>query len=111
VLGSQQAQVALAEADVVVAATSARAPFFDSRLLRPDVVVAAVGSHEPQARELDDYLMARASVVVEDVATAMREAGDVVLAVQSGALHLDQLVPFPRSFAARSTCPRTDPSS
>lgn len=94
VLGSQQAQVALAEADVVVAATSARAPFFDSRLLRPDVVVAAVGSHEPQARELDDYLMARASVVVEDVATAMREAGDVVLAVQSGALHLDQLVPL-----------------
>jgi ornithine cyclodeaminase len=54
---------------------------FDSGLLRDDVVVVAVGSHEPDARELDGRLLGRASVVVEDVATALREAGDVVLAI------------------------------
>jgi ornithine cyclodeaminase len=58
------------------------------------VVVAAVGSHEPDARELDASLLGRAAVVVEDVATAMREAGDVVLAIAEGALSAADLVPM-----------------
>ena len=85
---------ALRSADVVVCATSARAPLFDSALLRDDVVVVAVGSHEPDARELDAALLGRATVVVEDVATALREAGDVVLAIAEGALDPADLVPM-----------------
>jgi len=92
VLGGVQAAEALRTADVVICATSAREPIFDSDLLGPQVVVAAVGSHEPGARELDTALMARAVVVVEDVATAMREAGDVVIAVAEGACDPADLV-------------------
>jgi ornithine cyclodeaminase len=77
----------------VVCATSARAPLFDPALLRDDVVVVAVGSHEPDARELDAALLGRATVVVEDVATALREAGDVVLAIAEGTLTAADLVP------------------
>jgi ornithine cyclodeaminase len=66
---------------------------FDSALLRDAVVVVAVGSHEPDARELDAALLGRATVVVEDVATALREAGDVVLAIAEGALTPVDLVP------------------
>lgn len=76
----------LGEAGLVVCATTAREPLFDSALLREHVVVVAVGSHEPEARELDTALMARADVIVEDAATALREAGDVVQAVREGAL-------------------------
>jgi ornithine cyclodeaminase len=93
-LGSPRAVEALRGADVVVCATSARAPLFDSAGLREDVVVIAVGSHEPDARELDAALLARATVVVEDVATALREAGDVVLAIAEGALIPADLVPM-----------------
>lgn len=93
-LGSPEARDALASADVVVCATSARKPLFDSALLRGDAVVVAVGSHEPDARELDTALLSRAVVVVEDAATALREAGDVVLAVADGALTGDDLVPM-----------------
>lgn len=93
-LGSAVAGVALRAADVVVCATSARAPLFDSTLLRQDVVVIAVGSHEPDARELDAALLGRATVVVEDVAAALREAGDVVLAIADGALGADELLPM-----------------
>jgi ornithine cyclodeaminase/alanine dehydrogenase-like protein (mu-crystallin family) len=85
---------ALRQADVVVCATTARAPLFDSALLADDAVVAAVGSHEPDAREVDAAFCARATVVVEDVATALRECGDVVLAVAEGALVADDLVPM-----------------
>jgi ornithine cyclodeaminase/alanine dehydrogenase-like protein (mu-crystallin family) len=67
---------------------------FDSTLLRDDAVVIAVGSHEPDARELDAALLGRATVVVEDVATALREAGDAVLAIAEGALTADDLVPM-----------------
>jgi ornithine cyclodeaminase len=70
----------LAAADVVVCATTAREPVFDSAPLRSGAVVVAVGSHEPDAREVDAALVGRAHIVVEDVATAAREAGDLVLA-------------------------------
>jgi ornithine cyclodeaminase/alanine dehydrogenase-like protein (mu-crystallin family) len=93
-LGSSQADETLRSADVVVCATSARTPLFDSTLLRDDAVVVAVGSHEPDARELDASLLGRATVVVEDVATALREAGDVVLAIADGTLTRDELVPM-----------------
>ena len=85
-LGSPQGDEALRTADVVVCATSARFPLFDSSVLREDVVVVAVGSHEPDARELDAFLLGRAAVVVEDVGTALREAGDVVLAIDEATL-------------------------
>jgi ornithine cyclodeaminase/alanine dehydrogenase-like protein (mu-crystallin family) len=93
-LGSPQADEALQLADVVVCATSARSPVFDSALLRDDAVVVAVGSHEPDVRELDGPLLGRATVVVEDLATALREAGDVVLAIAEGTLTAADLVPM-----------------
>ncbi|SFR70893.1 ornithine cyclodeaminase [Agromyces sp. CF514] len=85
---------ALAEAGLVICATTAREPLFDSSVLGDDAVVVAVGSHEADARELDSALLARATVVVEDVATALREAGDVVLAVHDGLLDPASLVPL-----------------
>ncbi len=94
VLGSPPADEALRSADVVVCATSARSPVFDSALLGDDAVVVAVGSHEPDARELDAPLLGRASVVVDDVAAALREAGDVILAVADGTLEPADLLPM-----------------
>jgi ornithine cyclodeaminase/alanine dehydrogenase-like protein (mu-crystallin family) len=93
-LGSPQADEVLRSADVVVCATSARSPVFDSALLRDDAVVVAVGSHEPDARELDAPLLGRASVVVEDVAAALREAGDVILAIADRTLEPADLLPM-----------------
>ncbi|MGR6967822.1 ornithine cyclodeaminase family protein [Geodermatophilus sp. URMC 61] len=106
-LGSVQADEALRTADVVVCATSARSPLFDSGLLRDDAVVVAVGSHEPDARELDAPLLGRATVVVEDAATALREAGDVVLAIAEGALTAADLVPV-RDVVTGAVTPPTD---
>ncbi|GAA3239907.1 ornithine cyclodeaminase family protein [Dactylosporangium siamense] len=81
-------------ADVVVCATSARTPLFDADLIAGTAVVVAVGSHEPDARELPGALLARGTVVVEEVATALREAGDVCLAVDERALRVADLVPM-----------------
>ena len=71
---------AVAQADVICCATTARDPLFDGALVKEGTLVIAVGSHEPEARELDEQLVRRAVVVVESRASALREAGDVIAA-------------------------------
>lgn len=93
-LGDERARDVLRTADVVVCATSARSPLFEAELIADSAVVIAMGSHEPDARELPSALCTRATVVVEDVTAALREAGDVCLAVDDGALDPDDLVPM-----------------
>jgi ornithine cyclodeaminase/alanine dehydrogenase-like protein (mu-crystallin family) len=85
---------ALRAADVVVCATTARTPVFDSGLVSDRVLVAAVGSHEPEAAEVDAAFVGSATVVVEDVATALRECGDIVQAVAAGAVSEADLLPL-----------------
>lgn len=80
------------EADVVVCATTAETPLFDGSVVRDDACVLAIGAHVPSHRELDSALMGRSTVVVEDHATALREAGDVVLAAADGVLDIDDTI-------------------
>lgn len=89
-----EAESAVRRADVIVCATTASEPLFPSAWVRDDAVVIAVGSHSPAARELPAELMGRASVVVEDRPTALREAGDVVLAIAEGTLGAADLIPM-----------------
>ena len=76
----------LQRADLVIAATTARNPLFDSSLLKNSVIVVAVGSHEPDVREVDSNFLGRAQIVVETRASALREAGDVIMAISEGAI-------------------------
>jgi ornithine cyclodeaminase/alanine dehydrogenase-like protein (mu-crystallin family) len=80
------------DADVVCCCTTAREPLFDGALVADHATVVAIGSHEPEARETDDALAARATVVVESRGSALREAGDVIQAIDSGATSAGDLV-------------------
>ncbi len=82
----------VAAADVVCCCTTAREPLFDGALVADHATVVAIGSHEPAARETDEALAARATVVVESRTSALREAGDVILAIDAGATTADRLV-------------------
>ena len=83
---------AVADADVICCCTTAREPLFDGDAVAGEAVVVAIGSHEPEAREVDERLVGRATVVVESRASALREAGDVIQAIEAGALREDELV-------------------
>ena len=82
----------VAAADIVCCCTTAREPVFDGALVADHAVVVAIGSHEPGVRETDDALAARSTIVVESRASALREAGDVILAIDAGATAPAQLV-------------------
>jgi ornithine cyclodeaminase/alanine dehydrogenase-like protein (mu-crystallin family) len=96
VLSADDASVSslLGEAHLIVCATTARTPLFDSTLLGDRTIVVAVGSHEAEAREVDAAFCARACVIVEDRQTALRECGDVIQAIAEDALSPDDLVPL-----------------
>jgi ornithine cyclodeaminase/alanine dehydrogenase-like protein (mu-crystallin family) len=72
------------EADVVVCATTARWPVFEGRWLQDDAAVVAVGSHQPDSREVDSDLVLRSTVIVETRDTALREAGDIMIPIRDG---------------------------
>jgi ornithine cyclodeaminase/alanine dehydrogenase-like protein (mu-crystallin family) len=82
----------VAAADLICCCTTAREPLFDGSLVADRAAVVAIGSHEPGVREVDDVLVRRATVVVESRASSLREAGDVIAAIASGALDQDELV-------------------
>lgn len=89
-LAPEDGDNAVSTADIIVCATTATIPVFGGAP-RNDAAIVAVGSHSPHQRELPGTLMNRAYVVVEDRATALREAGDVILAVNEGHLAVDDI--------------------
>ena len=99
----------VAAADLVCCATTAREPLFDGSLVADHATVVAIGSHEPDAREVDDALVRRATVVVESRASALREAGDVIGAVAAGALREDALVTLADVVCGRVVVPGDRP--
>lgn len=76
----------VAAADLIICCTGSSEPLFDGSLVKDTAVVVAIGSHEPESRELDDALMSRADIYVESLESSQREAGDIIQAMASGAI-------------------------
>lgn len=74
------ADLAVAEADVVSCATPSTKPLFAESSVRSGTHVNAVGAFKPEMIEVPVDLVERAYVVVEDVDAALAEAGDLIQA-------------------------------
>ena len=95
---------ALADADIVSCATTAREPIVRGALVRDGTHVDLVGAFTPQMRESDDDLVARAELFVDTFAGALKEAGDLVQPMAQRRDHA-------RSRARRAGRPRERPAS
>jgi ornithine cyclodeaminase/alanine dehydrogenase-like protein (mu-crystallin family) len=80
------------QADIICCCTTARDPLFNGELVPDHALVVAIGSHEANARELDSGLVGRSSVVVESRGSALREAGDVIAALEDDTIKEGQLI-------------------
>ena len=76
----------VAGSDLVCTCTTSPTPVLEGGLLRPGTHVNAVGSHTPQAREVDTATVERAFVVVETREAAGAEAGDLLIPLAEGAV-------------------------
>ena len=78
-------------AHVISCATLSKEPLIRGAWLQPGTHVDLVGAFRPDMRETDDEAMRRARVFVDTRAGATKEGGDIVQAVESGALSPDDI--------------------
>jgi ornithine cyclodeaminase len=89
------AREAVRGAQIVVTATTSAEPVVLGAWLDPGCTVVSVGSFAPDRAEVDGEVLTRAaSVVVDDVTTALEHAGPVVAAVRAGELDPGRVRPL-----------------
>lgn len=77
---------ACVENDIVVAASASRTPIFEGGWLRPGTHINGIGSHSPDARELDTETIRRSRVIADHAPACLVEAGDLLIPIQEGAI-------------------------
>ena len=78
--------------DIVTTITTSATPVFDGEWLVPGTHVNAAGSNSLLRQEIDETTVRRASpVVVDSRPSALKEAGDLLPALEKGRLHLGAL--------------------
>ena len=83
-VAAASAAEAVEGADVICAATTSAIPVFDGRSLKSGAHVNGVGSFTLQMQEVDAVTVMRARIFVDSRASALAEAGDVVIPLRSG---------------------------
>ena len=91
-------------ADILVTATWAKDPVIDDADVQDGTLVLAMGSNNPERRELPAELVRRSTVVVEDKEACRIEAGDLILAFEDAdwnrVVQLKDLITNPQPGAA-----------
>ncbi len=90
--GTDDAQAAVREADVVCLATTSKTPVFEDAWIQPGTHVSGVGSFTPQMQEAPADFVARARVVVDMKEHALEEAGDLIIPMREGVFQEEHIV-------------------
>lgn len=84
-------EAAAREADLISCATMSATPLILGDWLKPGCHLDLVGAFKPDLREADEEAIARASLFVDTHAGALAEAGDVLQAIELGAIVADDI--------------------
>ncbi len=79
------------EADILCTATFSAKPLILGKNLRSGQHIDLVGAYKPSLRESDDAVMQRSRIFVDTLDGALNEAGDILQAIQSGAIHQESI--------------------
>jgi ornithine cyclodeaminase/alanine dehydrogenase-like protein (mu-crystallin family) len=77
---------AVADVDIVSAATLSTMPLIKGALLRPGTHVDLIGAFRPEMCEADSVAFAHAHVFVDTMEGALEEAGDLLQAIEGGVM-------------------------
>jgi len=76
--GTANPEAAAREADVIITATTSSTPVVKGAWVRPDALVATIGQHGLDAREVDAELVLRSDVLLESRGGMFREGGAII---------------------------------
>ncbi|BDC50035.1 ornithine cyclodeaminase [Bryobacterales bacterium F-183] len=85
------AEEAVRGADVVAAVSAAREPIVQSEWVSDGTHLIGVGACRPTHREFTADLMARSSIYVDSIPGAMKEAGDILMAIADCAITAEHI--------------------
>lgn len=88
---TDDAAIAVRQADIVCTATTSTAPVFRDEDVRPGTHVSGVGSFTPEMQEIPAETIARATIVVDSVEAALAEAGDLIIPLNEGRITRDAI--------------------
>ena len=88
----QSIQDAVKNADIICTATPSTEPLINFTDLKPGVHINAVGSHTPKMSEINNDVMAKALVVVDQLEAALSEAGEVISALQTKSIRQEDII-------------------
>ncbi|MBI9036611.1 MAG: hypothetical protein JEY97_00640 [Bacteroidales bacterium] len=73
-------------ADIICTATSSATPIFDGKKVKKGTHINGIGSHTPNARELDSEIIMRSRFIGDSKEACFSEAGDIILPVKEGVI-------------------------
>jgi len=82
----KDSRLAVEGSDVVITATTSKTPIFKGEWLKEGTYVSGIGSHSPDARELDEVTIKRSKLVVDQREAALAEAGDIITPIKDGVI-------------------------
>jgi ornithine cyclodeaminase len=92
---------AVREAEIICCATTATRPLFPETALPERVHVNAIGAFRPTMRELSDELLASATVVIDELDAVLEESGEIIHALDAGAIAKDDLTELGAALTSR----------
>jgi ornithine cyclodeaminase len=83
---ANSAREAVENADIICTATTSSTAVFADNAVKSGTHISAIGAYTPEMQEAPVETLARARIVVDSYATVIEEAGDIVKAIQAGAI-------------------------
>lgn len=72
------------EADIICTATSSATPVFNGIKVKDGTHINGIGSHTPNARELDTEIVKRSKFIGDSREACFKEAGEIIIPVKDG---------------------------
>ena len=82
---------AVAEADVISAATTSHTPVFDAADMKAGAHINGIGSYLPEMQEIPAEAIQQALVVVDSRSASLAESGDLIQPIQQGLFGEDHI--------------------
>ncbi|MFC1726030.1 ornithine cyclodeaminase family protein [candidate division KSB1 bacterium] len=76
----------LLDTDILCTATSSSTPIFDGSKVKEGTHINGIGSHTPNARELDSEIIKRSKFIGDSKEACFNEAGDIMIPLKEGSI-------------------------
>ena len=81
----------LKRADIVCTCTTNTSPLFELKELSSNAHINAIGAYRPHTREIGSDVMSKAVIVVDSYEGALKEAGEIVIPLNEGAIQRENV--------------------